>query len=279
MIEPLRMLAVLAHPDDESVALGGLMAKYAAEGVETYLLTATRGQRGWFGDEQTYPGPELLGQIREAELRAAADVLNIHELSFLDYMDGDLDRADPRRITAQIARQIRRIRPHVVVTFGHDGLYGHPDHIAICQFTTAAVIAATDEHDARLRGETPHAVSKLYYRAARAETVDDLEGAFGEMEMHIDGELRRGHGAPAWMISTSIDATDHWEQVWDAVQCHRSQLPHHEAMTQLPTELHRRLWGMQDLYRVFSRVNGGRDLETDLFDGLRGRPRQLSQVA
>jgi LmbE family N-acetylglucosaminyl deacetylase len=279
MTEPLRLLAVLAHPDDESVALGGLIAKYAAEGVETYLLTATRGQRGWFGDEQSYPGPERLGAVREAELQAASDVLGIRELTFFDYMDGELDQADPRRIIAQIARQIRRIRPQVVVTFGHDGLYGHPDHIAICQFTKAAVLAAADERDARLRGETPHAVSKLYYRAARTETVDDLEGAFGEMEMHIDGELRRGHGAPSWMISTSIDATAHWEQVWDAVQCHRSQLPHHEAMTKLPTELHRRLWGVQDLYRVFSRVNGGRELETDLFDGLRGAPRHLWQVA
>ncbi len=279
MTEPLRLLAVLAHPDDESVALGGLIAKYAAEGVESFLLTATRGQRGWFGDEQTYPGPEYLGQVRESELRAAAEVLGIREVTFLEYMDGDLDRADPRRITAQIARQIRRIRPQVVVTFGHDGLYGHPDHVAVCQFATAAVFAAADEHDARLRGEMPHAVSKLYYRAARAETVDDLEGAFGEMEMHVDGQMRRGHGAPDRKISTSIDATDYWERVWDAVQCHRSQLPNHEAMTRLPTELHRRLWGVQDLYRVFSRVNGGRDLETDVFDGLRSAPRQLSQVA
>src|SRR5260370_30329921 len=90
MADTLKLMAVLAHPDDESLGVGGILAKYAAEGIETSLVTATRGERGWFGDEQAYPGLEALGQIREAELRAAAEVLVIRSVNFLDYIHGQL---------------------------------------------------------------------------------------------------------------------------------------------------------------------------------------------
>ena len=79
MREPLRLMCVLAHPDDEALGNGGTLAKYAAEGVETYLVTATRGERGWQGDARDDPGPHALGAIREAELLAAARVLGIQE--------------------------------------------------------------------------------------------------------------------------------------------------------------------------------------------------------
>src|SRR5919197_4391728 len=95
MKKPLRLLCVLAHPDDESLGNGGTLAKYAAEGIETYLVAATRGERGWQGDERDYPGPAALGATREAELRAAARVLGIRHVEFMDYIDGDLDQADP----------------------------------------------------------------------------------------------------------------------------------------------------------------------------------------
>src|SRR5262245_48764454 len=127
----LRLMAVLAHPDDESLGFGGTLARYAAEGVETYLVTATRGEHGWFGDPAEYPGPEALGRIREAELQAAANVLKLCEIRFLDYIDGDLDKADPREAVAKIVGHLRRVRPDVVLTFDPNGAYGHPDHIAI----------------------------------------------------------------------------------------------------------------------------------------------------
>jgi LmbE family N-acetylglucosaminyl deacetylase len=144
MTDKLRLMCVLAHPDDESLGMGGTLAKYAAEGVETYLVTATRGERGWFGDEKEYPGLEALGKIREVELHNAASELGIREVNFLDYIDGDLDKADPAEAITKIVSHLRRIRPHVVITFDPNGAYGHPDHIAICQFTTAAVLAAAD---------------------------------------------------------------------------------------------------------------------------------------
>src|SRR5215208_2411556 len=144
MPKPLRLMCVLAHPDDESLGNGGMLAKYAAEGVETYLVTATRGERGWQGAEQDNPGMAALGTIREAELRAAAQVLGLREFHFLDYIDGDLDHADPAEAIAKIVTHLRRVKPHVVLTFGPAGAYGHPDHIAICQFATAACVAAAD---------------------------------------------------------------------------------------------------------------------------------------
>lgn len=80
MAKRLKLMCVLAHPDDESLGTGGTLAKYAAEGIETYLVTATRGERGWKGDEQDNPGLEALGKTREAELLAAARVLGLREV-------------------------------------------------------------------------------------------------------------------------------------------------------------------------------------------------------
>src|SRR5688500_17576499 len=99
-----RILAALAHPDDETLGLGGMLAHYGNAGVETYLLTATRGEKGWFGPENDYPGAEALGRLREQELRAAAAVLGIRELQLLNYIDGELDAVNPREATELIAR-------------------------------------------------------------------------------------------------------------------------------------------------------------------------------
>jgi LmbE family N-acetylglucosaminyl deacetylase len=266
-MEKLRLLAALAHPDDETLGLGGMLAHYSREGMETYLVTATRGEKGWFGPEEDYPGPEALGSLRETELRAAAAVLGIRETSLLDYIDGELDTVDPYETTRQIAESIRRIRPHVVVTMDPDGIYGHPDHIAMCQFVTAAVVLAASA-DASLRGE-PHLTSKLYYRTATRAHLEAYQAVFGDLVMNVDGVERRGQGWSEWSITTRLDTATYWEQVWEAVQCHRSQLTEYEKLAGLPPEHHASLWGSQEYYRVFSTVNGGRTLEDDLFAGLR----------
>ena len=141
-------MAVLAHPDDESLGMGSTIAKYASEGVDVFLLTATRGDsgryRGHRPDEPQHPGPSALAGIRETELRAAAATLGVREVSLLNYRDQHVDRADPQEAVTAIVGHIRRVRPDVVLTFGPDGGYGHPDHIAISQFTTAAIVAAAD---------------------------------------------------------------------------------------------------------------------------------------
>src|SRR6476469_5708680 len=179
-MKTLRLMAVLAHPDDESLGFGGILAKYASEGVETFLVTATRGERGRYHghrDDDQYPGSLALGRIREAELRAAVSALGISELALLDYHDQDLDRANPADAVGRIVSCVRRIRPDVVVTFGPDGAYGHPDHIAISQFATAAMVAAADPGFVDGAGD-PHAVSKFYYQAWPESTWAAYQAAF-----------------------------------------------------------------------------------------------------
>jgi LmbE family N-acetylglucosaminyl deacetylase len=269
MNRQLRLMGIFAHPDDESLGVGGTLVKYATEGVATYLVTATRGQRGWFGKPDENPGLEQLGEIRETELREAAEVLGIREVSFLNYIDGDLDKADAADVIADIVWEIRRVRPHVVVTFGPDGAYGHPDHIAICQFVTAALVRAADVEYDRAGHAAPHAVSKLYYMVVSQDQIDFYQSVFGELVMEIDGERRGAVPWEEWAITTRLETGDHWQQVWDAVSHHRTQLPMYETLARFSEDQHRRLWGLQQYYRAFSTVNGGRAPEDDLFAGLR----------
>lgn len=269
MPEPLKLLCVFAHPDDESLGVGGVLARYHAEGIETHLITATRGERGWFGDPADNPGLTELGRMREAELRAAVKVLGISSLTFLDYIDGDLDQAPFAEATDKIAHRIRQVRPHVVLTFDPAGAYGHPDHIAICQFATAATVRAASAAFVDPDNSPPHEVSKLYYMAATKEQFAIYESVFGELKMNIDGVDRRSVAWDSWSITTNVNIEPYWRTVRDAVSCHRTQLPGYETLLAQPDEVLSTLWGVGPFYRAYSLVNGGRAPETDLFEGLR----------
>jgi len=272
MDRDLRLLCVLAHPDDESLGTGGILAKYGAEGIATHLITATLGERGRIGNER--PGAEVAAPIRRRELERAAERLGVREVNLLGYHDGDLDRADPVEAIARIAAHVRRIRPQVVVTFPADGAYGHVDHVAISQLTSAALVAAADPGLVAPPGvELPaatHAVSKLYWMAWTESEWAAYQFAFGRLVFRVDGVERQAVPWPDWSITTTIDTRAHWRQIWSAVQCHESQLAGYQALAGLPEDLHEALWGRQEFYRVFSLVNGGRAREDDLFAGLRG---------
>ena len=253
-------MCVLAHPDDESLGTGGVLAKYGGEGVATYVVSATRGERGRFDDSGRSPGPEVVGRAREAELRAAADVLGVHEVILLDYHDGALDEAPAGQAAEAIAVHIRRIKPHVVVTFDPYGAYGHRDHIAISQLTTAAIVRAADTHR----------VTKFYYFVTGAEKWAAYQAAFKTMTSKVDGTVREATAWPDWAITTVVDTAAHWPTVWRAVQCHESQVAIYGPLAHLGEAEHRRLWGTQGFYRAMSLVNGGRDRESDLFEGFEG---------
>jgi LmbE family N-acetylglucosaminyl deacetylase len=274
--KPFKLMCVLAHPDDESLATGGILAKYAASGIRTYLLMATRGERGWTGAVAEDPGPQALGCLRQAELRAAARVLGLQEVDFLDYHDGELDRADPSEVIAKIVTHLRRVRPDVVVTFDPNGMYGHPDHIAISQLTTTAVLASADPSYQGLTRGAPHRVAKLYYRAFLQGEQEAYEATFGHLVMPVEGVERRFTAWPEWAITTRIDTSAHWERVWQAIVCHRSQLPGYQRLQALPDEARATLLATQTYYRAMSLVNGGRAVEDDLFAGLVG-PAQAPQ--
>jgi LmbE family N-acetylglucosaminyl deacetylase len=272
-VADLRLMAVLAHPDDESMGVGGVLAKYAAEGIEVAIVVATRGQRGRYhglpqGDPG-HPGPIELARLRAGELEAAARVLGIRDVALLDYEDQALDRAVPGEAVGQIARHIRRVRPHVVVTFGPDGTYGHPDHIAISQLTAGAIAEAGRHGTDQTAHSDGHLVSKFYYLVWPQDMLDAFDHAYRRLVSLVDGVERRVVAWPEWQITTIVDTRARWETVWRAVSCHQTQVNAYEKLLQLPAEQHEALWGRQCFYRVFSRVNGGRQRETDLFEGLR----------
>ncbi|HVY93960.1 MAG TPA: PIG-L family deacetylase [Bryobacteraceae bacterium] len=270
----MKLLAVLAHPDDESLGFGGTLARYAAEGVETYLVTATRGEHGRFGPLGKGADPAEVGRVREAELRAAAAVLGIRELSILGYPDGGVDQVDAQTAIRAVVSHIRRIRPDVVITFGPEGAYGHPDHIAVSQITTAAAVCAADygygiDDAGQQQSPAPHRVSRLLYLAWRKSKWDAYQGAFRKLTSMVDGVQRQATPWPDWAVTTEIDTSASWPVVWKAVCCHQTQMSMYERLQDLADEQQQALWGSQEFYRVYSAVNGGRALETDLFEGLR----------
>lgn len=269
MTDEFRLLAVLAHPDDESLGFGGTFAKYAAEGVETYLVTATRGEAGRFGAAGKSADPAEVGRVREAELRAAARILGIREVSVLGYPDGALDKVEAPMAIRNIASHIRRIRPHVIVTFGPEGAYGHPDHIAISQFTTAAAICAADAAYPTGDRSRPHRVPKLHYLAWRNSKWQAYQAAFRQLTSMVDGVQRQATPWPDWAVTTEIDTSAYSPTVWQAVCCHQTQISIYKQLENLTDEQQTALWGSQEFYRAFSSVNGGRQRETDLFEGLR----------
>ncbi len=151
----LRLMAILAHPDDESFGTGGTLALYAQSGVRIHLVCATRGEVGDVPPEMMQ-GFKQVAELREHELRCAAEVLGLDGVHFLDYRDsgmpGTPDNQHPRALAAapldevvsKLVPLLRRWKPQVVITFDPIGGYCHPDHVAIHQAAVQAFHAAGD---------------------------------------------------------------------------------------------------------------------------------------
>ena len=168
------LLAVLAHPDDETFGMGGTLALYARRGVSVQLVCATRGEVGEI-DPEYKEGLRSAACLRTQELRCAADTLGIEAIHFLNYRDsgmtGSPDNTHPQALAAQpikqvareVAHHIRQIRPEVVLTFDPIGGYRHPDHIAIQQATVLGFDLAGDPEFADPEGLPPFQPEKLYF--------------------------------------------------------------------------------------------------------------------
>jgi LmbE family N-acetylglucosaminyl deacetylase len=168
-----RLLAVLAHPDDESFGPGGTLALYARRGVDVHLICATGGEVGTVQPEDL-AGFSSIGELRQSELACAVETLGIKELHNLGYRDsgmsGSEDNSHPNALAAadletvvgQITERIREIRPQVVITFDPVGGYHHPDHIMVHKATLEAFHAAPDPLRFPGRGQ-PFRPQKLYY--------------------------------------------------------------------------------------------------------------------
>jgi LmbE family N-acetylglucosaminyl deacetylase len=191
-----RVLAVFAHPDDETFRPGGTLALLAGKGVEVHLVTATRGQAGSCG-EPLLCSPEELPTVRERELRCACAALGLETPRLLEYHDGQLARVNPEPVTAQILAVAREIRPQVMLSFGPDGLSGHPDHVAIGQ-CAAQAYAGWDE------------IAALYTLAVPRSLAEQLE-------------MRQVHPVPDEAIALRVDVSPVWEAKQAAMACHATQ--------------------------------------------------------
>jgi LmbE family N-acetylglucosaminyl deacetylase len=161
----LRLLGVFAHPDDEVFCAGGTFARYAKTGAEIMVVCATRGEAGQIRDAGLATR-RTIAAVREQELRSACDRLGVRHVRLLDHRDGELPDLDFDSLAGEIVTVVREFRPDIVVTFGPDGGYGHPDHVRISEATTAACVAAGDGTRYREQltvGPAPHAPGRLYH--------------------------------------------------------------------------------------------------------------------
>jgi N-acetyl-1-D-myo-inositol-2-amino-2-deoxy-alpha-D-glucopyranoside deacetylase len=231
------LLAVFAHPDDESLACGGLLAWCAELGARVSILCATRGEMG--------PGTDGdLSLIRTTELEAAARALGVSDVLVLDYEDGMLPWTEPTRLEADIRDATIRSSPDVVITFAEDGLYWHPDHIAIHERTTAAVAALGD------------AAPALYYVTmgpGRMRAVIDTVTARippGRAPYSILGVPDAdAFGAAIAPPTLAIDVRAWAVRKLAALRCHRTQLAG-DALDLLSNEEARRLLGVEYFRRA-----------------------------
>ena len=230
-IKPNRMLAILAHPDDESFAIGGTLAKYAHQDVQVVLLCATRGEAG-------IPGvtPEEAGAIRERELGKAAQHLGI-EVYFLGFLDGELVDTKPEKLRETIACWVDLVQPQVILTFGPDGVSGHPDHVTISQIVTQA-------YDQFYKKGLP-----LYIHPSEA-TVLGCGVSFSNTE----------DGKPL----VEVDISDYKLEKVRAIQSHASQDP---SLTGRPEEEMGKI-PCSELYTI-ARDLEGIDISTNWFEPLR----------
>ncbi|MDA8141659.1 MAG: PIG-L family deacetylase [Desulfobacteraceae bacterium] len=280
--ENLTLMAVHAHPDDEAIGTGGILVKYAAEGVRTILVTCTRGELGEIQDP-TYVPPEpglSITQIRERELARAVDILKIGTYHNLGYKDsgmagtqGNEDplafcRADHAQAVGKLVQLIRRERPQVIVTYDENGIYGHPDHIKAHQICSAAFLAAGDAAYEPASGLAPWQAAKLYYIAIPGPRMKKIREERQEKNPE-DNAPSSIVATPEDQITTRIDVTGVLDRKFDAIFAHRSQFAADHWFRRLTPEQRIAIFGAE--YFVCAQGCAPRtgEKESDLFSGWR----------
>lgn len=283
------LLAVFAHPDDESFGPGGTLARYADKDVHTHLICATNGEAG-IVDKELLAGYRTPASRRIAELHCAASKLGLKDVHLLGYRDSGmagsqennhpdcLAQADPDKVAARVTGYVRTLRPQVVITFDPMGGYKHPDHIATHHAAVAAFHAASDPTaypEQLAQGMMTHSPQKLYYtsfprRALRwIVRLMPLLGrdptAFGK-----NGDINLAEiAAIEYPITTRIDVADYLERKNAAAACHRSQSGPRGIFDRLPRWLVRKIMSTESFTRVYPKVKPDEPMERDLFAGVK----------
>lgn len=273
------LMAIFAHPDDETFGVGGTMALYAERGLPVTMVCATRGEVGEIASG-TDATPETLGSFREQELRDACAILGVADVRFLGFRDSGMAgtpenedprafaRAHPDAVTHMLVKLIREVRPRVIVTWDPSGGYGHPDHIAAHKHATAAYHAAGDPAKFSATGKAfkPDA---LYYLAlpmsefealARELTkrgLKSFEAPGGNEELakleHIDHNY-------------VIDVSQYYERKVEALGTHRTQMGEDDIFVSMPDDLRRRFFSNEYFFRADPVLPNGATGD-DLFAG------------
>ena len=276
----LTLLAVHAHPDDESISTGGILSKYSAKGIRTVLAYGTSGEAGDILNPEfvaAKPGLDIK-EIRAIELAAAVGVLRVEAVYFLGYRDSGMAgspennhpqafaQADIQEATARLVEIIRRVRPQVIVTYNEKGTYLHPDHIMANRVTLSAFQASGD---VRFEiGETlePWQPTKLYYTAiplGRIRRMYKIVKERGE-EPGFDPEVL---GTPEDKISTVVDVRQYLSQKLEALNCHQSQMNPNSVIRRMSEEMRVEAMGYEHFQCVQGCTTAGTK-ETELFEGL-----------
>ncbi len=277
-----RLLISYAHPDDESFGLGGLIARYVAEGVEVSLICATNGDVGTVRPE-FLTDYHSVAELRLAELECAAEKLKFKHVVRLGYRDSGmmgsetsnapecLWQAPVEDVTRRVVEVIRDLQPQVIITFNQYGGYGHPDHIAIQRATTQAFSLAGDPD--YITGQLPYTPQKLYYSGISTRQVRAgiaLSRLRGQDPRHLgrnkDFDLVAilDHVEPT---HTTIDIRN-WFGAWDeASACHASQLG--GGGPRFPLWLRRVISPYQAFTRVHPKPLFNRIDEHDFFENVR----------
>ncbi len=279
---PLTLMAVHAHPDDEAIGTGGILARYAAEGVRTVLVTCTRGEVGEIVDP-SIAHPHTLPEVREAELRAACGLLRVSALHLLGYHDsgmmGTPENDDPRcfwradlvAATGRLVALIRQHRPQVLVTYDENGFYGHPDHIQANRITVAAFHAAGDPARYPEQGLPPWAPQKLYYTAVPLSGLVAFGQRLRELGIRAPFPEDPAHaqfGTPDERIAATVDVRAYAGVKREALAVHRSQVDPNHFFLALPTEVWTEMMGVEFFERPICTVPSP-EHEDDVFAGLR----------
>lgn len=217
-----RLLAVFAHPDDESITCGGLLAACAARGARVTVLCLTRGEHGPSSTGTTdAPGHGSLAGRRTREIQAAARALGLAEVILADFEDGMLPWTDHEALDAEIRRAVMGERPGVVVTFGADGLYWHPDHIAVHE-RVLAVVEGLGPGGPAVYGATvpPGAMRAVFDRACGRATAAG-QPAPRQILGITEPDAFGAHAAAPTLVA---DVRAHAPAKLAALRCHASQL-------------------------------------------------------
>lgn len=284
-MEQRRLLISFAHPDDESFALGALIGRYVAEGVEVYYICATNGDVGTVSPEMLN-GYNSVAELRLAELEHASKILGFSRVYTLGYKDSGMMTDEtindpeclwqqwqnhPEEVKRRVVEIMREVRPQVVITFNRYGGYGHPDHIAIQQATTQAFALAGDEAYVT-QGQAAYRPQKLYYHSIPA-----LALKLAVWVMRLRGKNPRKFGRNGDIDVQAI--LDHIEpthakvnisayyEIWDAASaCHASQGGGRTSM--IPKTLRRFIAPKQGFTRIHPQPVYDKVDEDDLFNGV-----------